>query len=366
MMATPVTKKMKLDCKVSDITQCSSQAVVKGIITAVSLIKTSRKNAANKYFNANISDGMKSMKIVAFDPKLHKDVEQAMKSASSVELQNIQIKEAQCSSPTSPEYEIFMNHYSRVRPITETFYLPDNQKAIDPDAGKHLSNLIDVVSLNVGQRVIVSGKVVDVQLPVAVHTREGKELQKQDCTFSDATKAIRVVLWNDDINKLVVGQSYQLNNVTLKLFDHVKVLSFSTSSSVKEIDDVGDVTEVAEEDLPPPGLQIRGEIVGIESFEQFRSCIKCKSKVEARSENIGQCTKCCCTVKLAKCTESLAAKLILQDKNGTNHTVVAFTDQVVKIVDSSSMDNIVEKLLSVGDICVFVNEKMIVTSVELL
>ena len=206
-----------------------------------------------------------------------------------------------------------------------------------------------------------------IQSPVELRTREGKILKKQDCTLSDAMKAIRVVLWNEYIGRLVKDQCYHLDNVTIRLYGNVKYLSFSTSSLANIIEDIGDVTETAEEDLPPStGSKISGEIIAIESFEQFKSCIKCNGKIDARNENIGQCTKCNCMMKLVKCQESGVVKLIIQDSSNTNRTVIAFTEQVLKITNSSNMENVVEELLSVGTIKVTVNEKMIVTSADVL
>ena len=89
---------MKLECNVSEIDHCCSQAIVRGRITGVSPIKTSRKNAANKYFNATMSDGVKTVKIMVFDPRLHKDLVNAKESNSSIEIANVQVKEAQHSS----------------------------------------------------------------------------------------------------------------------------------------------------------------------------------------------------------------------------------------------------------------------------
>ena len=156
--------------------------------------------------------------------------------------------------------------------------------------------------------------------------------------MSDATKTIRVVLWNEDIDKLAKGQCYHLDNVTIR---NVKYLSFSTCSSVHVIDDIGDVTEAAEEDIPPSAsLEISGEIIAID--EQFKSCIKCNGKIEARNENIGQCTKCNCMMKLAKCPESTVVKLIIQDNSNKNHTVIAFTDQVLKITNSSNIEELAQ------------------------
>ena len=77
-------KKRKEDTwDVSNIEE-SFAAIVSELITQVSPIKSSEKNANVRYFNGRISDGKQTARIICFDPSLHQAVDQALKNRSSI------------------------------------------------------------------------------------------------------------------------------------------------------------------------------------------------------------------------------------------------------------------------------------------
>lgn len=301
-METP--KKRKIHCAVSEIDEPIVRATVCGVVVELSPVKLSQKNPANKYFNGKLSDGKKTVKMVAFDVKLHQKLEKARQECLSVEISNCNIKEA---SRISPEYEIFLNSYSQVTfTPAKKFTLPDDPSNIDPDASKSLSELKEIDDMAVDQHITVVGKIIDTEDVSQIHTKQGKILNKQDCTWSDTSATVRVVLWNDDTEKLIKGQSYQLENVSVKLYGGVRYLSVSKSSSMKVVEDIGEVIVVCKEDLPPlRNRSINGSIVGVASVDLYRLCIACNAKVEAVSDNntIVQCSKCSCRLKLEKCSK---------------------------------------------------------------
>ena len=69
----------------------SFAATVSGLVTQVSPIKNSKKNATIRYFNGRVSDGKQTVRI-SFDPSLHKTVNQAFENRSSVSFVNCQVK----------------------------------------------------------------------------------------------------------------------------------------------------------------------------------------------------------------------------------------------------------------------------------
>ena len=60
----------------------SFAATVSGLVTQVSPIKNSKKNATVRYFNGRVSDGKQTARIISFDPSLHKTVNQAFENRS--------------------------------------------------------------------------------------------------------------------------------------------------------------------------------------------------------------------------------------------------------------------------------------------
>ena len=219
-MATP--KRRKLEFDISEIREVSPQAVVRGVITELSPIRDSPSATPVKYFNGKITDGRKTIRLVSFGPKheLHTGLLKARAEGSSVEITNCQVKESSGSSVSSPVYEIFLSPRSEVRPSSAKFTLPEKMEEIDPDISTKLDSL-DCIETVVTKLVPVVGKVTNVTM---IQTRDGKVLNKQDCTLSDSSKT---VLWGDDVEKLKQGLSYELENVTIKVYDGVKYLSLS-------------------------------------------------------------------------------------------------------------------------------------------
>ena len=70
--------------------------------------------------------------------------------------------------------------------------------------------LCDVDGLSANQVICVSVKVVSVFEPVVVHSREGKELKKQDCIVADGSGCCHVVVWEDDVGALVEGDWWRV------------------------------------------------------------------------------------------------------------------------------------------------------------
>ena len=67
-------------------------------------------------------------------------------------------------------------------------------------------------------------------------------LRKQDVTISDATSTARLVLWQDDIDKLVANGSYSFRNLQVRLYAGEKYLQVQKyGSSMVPVSDIGDV-----------------------------------------------------------------------------------------------------------------------------
>ena len=62
------------------------------------------------------------------------------------------------------------------------------------------------------QSISCTAKVLNISMPKEV--KPG--LRKQDVTISDATSTARLVLWQDDIDKLVANSSYSFRNLQVR------------------------------------------------------------------------------------------------------------------------------------------------------
>jgi len=126
----------------------------------VSPIKVSRKCAERKYFESNISDGIKTVRMVSFKPKLRKAVEDACKDGCEIAISKCTVKRGLGNA-----IEILANHRTEIKNSLKKFKISDEVKdkqvalghdSLDLDSIKELRDLQEF------QRIKIIGKVQSV------------------------------------------------------------------------------------------------------------------------------------------------------------------------------------------------------------
>ena len=93
-------------------------------------------------------------------------------------------------------------------------------------------------------------KPMSVDLKVKIITKEqnkqlivknAKTTYKCDTTVVDHTNSIKLVLWEDLIDKVITGKCYHFTNLTVRIFDDVKFVNTNELSAVKEIEEIPNV-----------------------------------------------------------------------------------------------------------------------------
>ena len=161
---SPRKTKRKMDeWDVSDAKQ-SSSAIVHGVITQLSPIKKSKKDETKQYFNAQISDGRKSLRVVSFDPKLREALDSSLVKQQAV---NCQVKESAGSAT-----ELFLNEFTEVQSSPKKFRVEESE--FKPAAEIPMM-MKDLPSMTLKQLVTVTVKVKKVSTPEKVTNRDGRE-----------------------------------------------------------------------------------------------------------------------------------------------------------------------------------------------
>ena len=214
-------KKRKLEWDVSEAEE-SVGAAVHGVVTQLSPVKVSKRNPTVRYFDGKMSDGRKSVRVVSFDPSLRSAMESAHTKGSSVTLVNCHIKAVSGSSRgRDGEVEIMATTRSKVENSPRKFVVSSATVDEEPTHVK----LCDVDGCAVGQLVTVLAKVMHLEPPQEVNTKDGKELSKQVCKVSDDFGCVRLVLWEKDIGAVEEEHSYRFVGVGVRLYDGAKYLS---------------------------------------------------------------------------------------------------------------------------------------------
>lgn len=116
-------RKPEDDFEVSDIESPYNKVTVHGMITGLSPVKSSKKNAERKYFSAKLSDGKKTMRVISFAPKLRDEIEKSHLAESPVAFIDCQIKETlpQYQKNDESKFEIVASSLSSVGQSSHSF-----------------------------------------------------------------------------------------------------------------------------------------------------------------------------------------------------------------------------------------------------
>ena len=388
-MAAPVKRKLEFD--VSEVQDTITNATIHGVVGYISPIKTSSKDPTKKYFNAAISDGKKTMRMVSFDPELRPQLAKMAatddnakateNSSDAVALVNCIVKRnsfrQRSDSDPHPTFELLLTNKSKVMPSPlKKFRVAsgDFQSVMQQDCltvgPSTLITISDLHLVPVNQRVTFdSVKVLLVrEVEEIVTRRESKHLKKQDCVIADSQATCHVVLWENDIGKLSLNSSYRLEHLSTRIFNDTKYVSISSSTIIHPIDDIITVS------LPPTDADevtsYDGEIVAVNSIEEYFDCLFCKGQVHQCSSIVGICSKCGLQVKLKKCgIKKWMANVKMQSLTGEIQDATFFESQLRKILPSElqlheETSMMIEALLNIEKLNVCVNKKNIVIDVN--
>ena len=343
---------------------CESQgATVHGVVVGeLSPVKDSRGKAGVRYFEGQLSDGKKTVRMVSFEPKLRSDLDRFRKSGKGVELVNCCIKRSKMSGGET--LEIVAGCRSSVKPSAKKFRVDKEAAVLSVSGVVDVKCLEEVKHLAVNQHVSVSGKVVSIETSEMVHVKARSiTLKKEAFVLADGTGVIRGVAWEKDVGVVKVGCSYKFCNVTIRSFSGAKYLSLSENSAIEEVEDIGEVVEEDADDSV--GVKIvKGEIVHVEKCDMYDSCRTCRAKVIALSESIGKCSKCEAKAKMSKSNRSRTARFVIKDGNGHEYKVTSFDEVVEKIADGLNGEEIEDKLLCAPEMTFTMNHKDVICAVN--
>ena len=196
----------------------------------------------------------------------------------------------------------------------------------------------------------VSLPVKVIKINVSIEVKPG--LRKQDVIVVDNTGQVKVTLWQDHIDSLKVGQSYYLENMSVRTYNNLNYLTPSMSYSVKALGEpMQDVVEsiAVGDDLESPTTLIDAEIGGVGDISKTQLCLLCKGTVTAINDTIGKCNSCTATVHLSKCSIMLRSELIIH--NGNSRHLQAFGEVIQAIIGDeidvrdASLELLTERLL---------------------
>ena len=161
---------------------------------------------------------------------------------------------------------------------------------------------------------------------------KGKALCKQEALFTDNSASIRLVLWENNINRVTSASVYNLSKVVVHEYDNAKYLTLNKTSTIESCNvsitrndgDVEGLRSVEKVDCPPEGVL---------SLECFSSCKKCQTKlIRNGAKKLVKYTECGLVQLFDKCQKRLIANVLFV-KLEKRISLHLFEDNLKKLYD---------------------------------
>ena len=321
-------------------------ATVDAVIASVSPPKNSKTN----FFDGEITDGETITRIVGFDKTQRDTLDHFRQKGVPVTLKNCLVQ----LSKFSNKYEVVLKGYTEIEQSAVHFQV-ENLDTL----GSKCIPLSELPSKKEYDRVTVKVKVIDVHDPEKV----GKNKRKQDVSISDATGVATLTLWEDDINKVELEESYQMNRLCVRSYRGKKQLSLpQNGAKITKIEDIGDVQDDSDELDPVDTTMKSVKVIGVQLLGKIYTCQYCKkANLDQNGDKFGTCPNCKVVQLLT--IPKLTAKLFLetQDAQQEHTTVRAYDKLLEEIAQSKEVTSI--KLLDAPPFDTRYNEYHVVTSV---
>ena len=301
--------------------------VVEGYIHLLSPVKASR-NSAISYFNCHIQTAdNKVVRAVCYSPKKRVNLQQAFQSKSPVHIKGVKRSFSKSFSSDKSTEEIQITKQAKITPTTANFQY-------NLSAASHLRFVTECVSADVYETVDIKAKIVKKAESKQWIVRNNTKIYKTECFAADETDSIKLIIWEDLIDKIFSSKSYHLKNLTVRVFDDEKYLNTNESTIVEEIDDLVNVnltTSEIKENL------LTGQCLAI-NIAKKQSCIICNATVGPLPEDneTYTCESCHNTCLTTSQKTKLVCTLTIKTEDGKLAAFTCFNDAIQSFLTSIS------------------------------
>ena len=311
------------------------QGVAVGYVHNISTVKT------GNYFDFVLQTKSKTVRAVCFSPNKRKSF---IDHSSGP----VQVKKFQIDSKSNNE-DLLMGADVSVLPVANL----DFPKLDLPET----TDLLKIKSSYIGQLVTVKAKVV--HLGRVQFVKSGK-LQMIDGTLVDSVSSMKIILWEEFANAVVVGDTYIFKNIRVKkdrMTSEVYVNTAKNGTIITPSDAFNTPLYTPLEQQKNYGNStFVGKLIGVEKVASYFSCCKCSKKVDINhSMKIVECQSCHVKQNLNCCNKHWYVHILFKH-NSDKITLTMFEQALVQLFDqlntlsdfdSVSEHELVEKLLTI-------------------
>lgn len=264
------------------------------------------------------------MRAVCFSPEKRPTMKSRVESSSPVKISNYQIRK----NKFTDEDEVHINKRTKLEnpsrnEITFECETPEEEKSDTTN-----NSIQDIITnQNEKSKVNITGRLTKLDNPTLIQTGN-KTLTKQECTITDESGSIRLVLWEDDIKKIDSGNTYKIFKAMVKTYAKQKYITLNKQTTIE----LSTVNVQREDTLMTDASQniVECPAEAVEKVTTYLSCSKCNSSLPRnQQENIIKCTNCGMAKLKSRCKTRALAKVVFNKPDEAGEiTLTIFDDKL--------------------------------------
>ncbi|XP_028514271.1 uncharacterized protein LOC114574147 [Exaiptasia diaphana] len=313
-----------------------------GYIQNVSPIKQNDKQF--KWFDCELQFEKGIVRAVSFDTssQVRTKFTDAAKAKAPVKLTNFKIG----SKRPGKHLDIIVRKETRLEEVDNIpFPFKPSPTALQVQIG-------NLNMFRASQLLSITALVSNIQPKKDVTKKSNKQIVSlQECQLTDPTGNIKLVLWEEFVDRCESGKTYIFHNLQLKTDYSQKSLSTSLHGcTITETTPFPDL--IAPQELPSTTTSNQVQVYGVSQITSYTACSTCLKKVQEHPTNnsLVKCTTCRLTLNKKRCLTQYCAKLVFEciDNENKKLSLTCFHDTLDKMLEKYNIqENAHESLQSI-------------------
>ncbi|XP_028405250.1 uncharacterized protein LOC114531825 [Dendronephthya gigantea] len=198
-----------------------------------------------------------------------------------------------------------------------------------------VTNIVSLMNVTAEQVITLKAEVTHVASVKKIISQHHGQLQKQEVMLRDPTGTIKLVLWEQYVNTLIVNTTYILENMKLKVYNDERYLNTPKDEDFKhtEVEPFLQPLPEAEHVIDTPSIS--GKIVGIKDVTTATACTSCGKLTQPyqSSTTLGQCEACNLIQILSSCKLHWSLRLLVKaSDNVTKRNITLYHQQLLQLL----------------------------------
>ena len=305
----------------------------------------------HNYFHGELTDGETVLSLLGYDDELQMKLKDHMDSKQTITLRNCQVSK----NIKTDKLQVVVKSYTLIEKAS-----PDIQYTIqDPSTlGSPMISLDTLPNFNQYDRVTCRAKIIQIKESQSVST--GK--LKQEIIIADSTARAALTLWEDDVDSLKTNYTYRFNRLSVNKYAGRTELTLPQYGSTIEPIDNDNLMEdiLVPEELNKTSKELNGvTITAVNQLQYLVRCTHCKKQSGTTNSKLFHCSYCDTSQKVK--TNTITAKLYVEDASGISHSLRAYSDSLSDIVVADVIS--IENLLDSPPFSLTYNDFNVITSI---